>query len=410
MKAIVLMRLSIAVRNVIRQRSRSATSLAAVIIGVACMILVGGFVKDIFIQLGEATIHSQTGHFQLAKRGFWVARSRTSDALMIQSSEKLKQTIRALPETDQVVSRVNFVGMLNNGNRDLGIFGDGIEPDGEARIGSLMRYIQGRPLADKDTDGMVIGQGVAQSLNLKVGDRVTLVISLTQGAINTLDFQVIGIFQSFSREFDARAVRIPLPAAQDLLDTRSVHLVITTLKSTNDSERIAWMLKQALREADIEIMTWRELSDFYEKTVQLYDAQFGVLRLIIFLMVLLSVANSINMSLFERTREFGTLLALGEKPNGVFKLILTETALLGTFGALLGALTGVLSAWAVSLVGIEMPPPPNSNLGYAALIRLEPVAVFTSSAIGFFATIFAALYPAHRATKINIVDALRHGV
>ena len=410
MKVISPMRLSFALRNLIRQRSRTATSLAAVMIGVACMILVGGFVKDIFIQLGEATIHSQTGHIELAKRGFWAARSRSSDAFVIQSPEKLKQTIRALPETDQVVSRVNFVGMLNNGNRDLGIFGDGIEPDGEARIGSFMRYIEGRPLADKDKDGMVIGQGVAQSLNLKVGDHVTLIISLAQGAINTLDFQIIGIFQSFSREFDARAVRIPLPAAQELLDTRSVHLVITTLKSTNDSERIAHTLKEALHEEDLDIMTWRELSDFYEKTVQLYDAQFGVLRLIIFLMVLLSVANSINMSLFERTREFGTLLALGEKPNGVFGLILTETALLGAFGACLGILAGVLAAWAISLVGIEMPPPPNSNLGYAALIRLDPISALTSGAIGFCATVLAALYPAHRATKIKIVDALRHGV
>ncbi len=410
MKSIISMRLSLAVRNLIRQRSRTATSLGAIIFGVASMIIVGGFVNDIFIQLGEATIHSQTGHIQLAKSGFWAARSRASDSFMIQSTEKLKLTIGALLETDQVVSRVNFVGMLNNGKRDLGIFGDGIEPDGEAHIGSFMRYIQGRPLADKDTDGMVIGQGVAQSLNLKVGDHATLVISLAQGAVNTLDFKVIGIFQSFSREFDARAVRIPLPAAQDLLDTRSVHLVITTLKLTNDSERIANMLKKALNDEGLDIMTWRELSDFYEKTVQLYEAQFGVLRLIIFLMVLLSVANSINMSLFERTREFGTLLALGETPNGVFKLILTETTLLGAFGAFLGILTGVGVAWVISLVGIEMPPPPNSNLGYSALIRLDPIAILTSGAIGFFATVFASLYPARRSTKINIIDALRHGV
>jgi len=213
--------------------------LAAISLGVASLILAGGFVKDIFIQLGEATIHSQTGHIQLAKRGFWTARSRTSESLMITSSEKLKQKIVSLHEVDQVVSRVNFVGMLNNGKRDLGIFGDGIEPDGEARIGSFIRYTQGRALSDSDTDGIVLGHGVAQSLNLKVGDRVTLVISLAQGAINTLDFEVIGIFQSFSREFDARAIRIPLPAAQNLLDTSSVHLVITTLKLTNDSERIA---------------------------------------------------------------------------------------------------------------------------------------------------------------------------
>jgi len=410
MKGVLSIRLSIAFRNLLRQRSRTATSLAAIVIGVACMVLAGGFVKDIFIQLGEATIHSQTGHLQLAKRGFWAARSRTSDAFKILTSDKLKQAIRALPETDQVASRVNFVGMLNNGKRDLGIFGDGIEPDGEAHIGSFMRYIQGRPLVDKDVDGMVIGQGVAQTLNLKVGDHVTLVISLPQGAVNTLDFQVIGIFQSFSREFDARAVRISLTAAQDLLDTSSVHLVIATLNSTSDSERIARMLKGALHDEDLEIMTWRELSDFYEKTVQLYNAQFGVLRVIIFLMVLLSVTNSINMSLFERTREFGTLLALGEKPDGVFKLILTETALLGAAGAILGVLVAAVTAWAISLVGIEMPPPPNSNVGYSALIRLDTTSMLLSLSVGFFAAFLASILPAWRASKMNITEALRHGV
>ena len=137
-----------------------------------------------------------------------------------------------------------------------------------------------------------------------------------------------------------------------------MHLIITKLKLNNDSERIANKLRKALNDQDLEIATWRELSDFYEKTTQLYDAQFGVLRVIIFFMVLLSVANSINMSLFERTREFGTLLALGEKPNGVFKLILTETVLLGALGAFFGILIGISVAWAVSLVGIEMPPPP----------------------------------------------------
>jgi putative ABC transport system permease protein len=143
-----------------------------------------------------------------------------------------------------------------------------------------------------------------------------------------------------------------------------------SLANTEDTDRIANAVREQV--AGLEASTWRELSDFYEKTVQLYDAQFGVLRLIIFLMVLLSVANSINMTLFERTREFGTLLALGDNPRRVFRLIMTESALLGFFGALFGMMLGCISAWGISAIGIEMPPPPNSNLGYTAQIRLDP--------------------------------------
>ncbi len=410
MTAAAQARIMLALRNLLRHRSRTVATITAIGIGVACMILAGGFVKDIFIQLGEATIHSQTGHIQLARQGFWAARARASDMHMIDSPDKLKENLARLSGLDQVVARVNFVGMLNNGKRDLGIIGDGIEPDGESKIGSFMRYIKGRALTNGDSDGMVIGQGIAKSLNLKVGDRITLLVNLSKGAINTMDFQIVGIFQSFSKEFDARAVRIPLAAAQELLDTRAAHLLVMTLQRTEDTDRIASSIKNIVQNESVEVMTWKGLSDFFEKTVQLYDAQFGVLRLIISFMVLLSVANSINMTLFERTKEFGTLLALGDRPKTVVALIMTEAVLLGLIGATVGMFFGCVAAWSISAIGIEMPPPPNSNLGYMALIRLEPTAVLTSGAIGFFATFLASIFPALRTAKLNIVDALRHGV
>jgi len=385
-------------------------TLFAIVLGVASMILAGGFVQDILIQLGEATIHSQTGHIQLATPAYWASRSRTSDSLMINNPTAIKQVLATIPGIDQVVSRVNFVGMVSNGKRDLAIIGEGIEPDGERKIGSFIRYIEGRPLEQNDSNGMVIGQGIARSLNLQVGDSVTLIFSLSQGAINTADFQVIGIFQSFSKEFDARAIRIPLSASQELLVTNSAHLLVMALNQTKETDFVATAVRSAINEHGLSVKTWREISDFYEKTVQLYDAQFGVLRIIIFFMVLLSVANSINMTLYERTREFGTLLALGNRPRTVFVLIMIETALLGLIGAALGMLAGCLIASILSAIGIPMPPPPNSNIGYMALIRLDSTVILTSAAIGFGATVIAALYPAHRATKTTIVDALRHGV
>lgn len=402
--------LALALRNLFRHRSRTAATLFAIVLGVASMILAGGFVQDILIQLGEATIHSRTGHIQLATPDYWESRSRTSELHMIEDPTTAKEILEAQAGVEQVVSRINFVGMLSNGKRDLAIIGEGIEPDGERRIGSFIRYSEGRPLEDADSDGVVIGQGIARLLNLHVGDRVTLIISLSQGAINTMDLQVIGVFQSFSKEFDSRAIRIPLTATQELLDTKSAHVLVLTLNKTKETDRIASAVSTLVEKQGIRVMTWQQLSDFYEKTVQLYDAQFGVLRLIIFLMVLLSVANSINMTLYERTREFGTLLSLGNRPKMVFELIMMETVLLGLIGAFLGIFVGCAIAWAISAIGIPMPPPPNSNLGYTALIQLEPLAVLSSGAIGFAAVFFAALYPAYRATKVNIVDALRHGV
>ena len=399
-----------ALRSVFRQRVRSAGTLAAISLGVAGLILAGGFVQDIFIQLGEAVIHSQSGHIQIARQGYREGRTRTPEAFFIKQPDKLKKQIAEEPGVQMSLARLGFAGVINNGKRDLGIIGEGVEPASEAKLGSYLRYIEGRALADTDTDGIVMGQGVAKSLGLKVGDRVNLVISLAQGAVNTLDFEVVGVFQSFSKDFDARAVRVPLSAARNLMDNKSAHLIVVALDKTGDTDMVLASLRKKLEPQGFELASWRELSDFYDKTIQLYDRQFGVLRLIILLMVLLSVANSVNMTLFERTREFGTMLALGDRPGRVFQLIMTESALLGIMGAILGVGLGCIAAWIISAIGIPMPPPPNANIGYTAFIRLVPLDILTAGGIGFVATCLAAVMPARRASRMHVVDALRQGV
>jgi putative ABC transport system permease protein len=401
---------SLALRNVFRQRTRSAATLAAIAIGVAGLILAGGFVQDIFIQLGEAIIHSQTGHVQITRTGYREGKGRAPEQYLIDRPELLKASLERTPGVALSMARLGFGGVVNNGRRDLGIVGEGIEPTAEADLGTFMRFVEGRALKDSDRDGIVVGQGVAKSLGLKLGDRVNLVITLAAGAVNTLDFEVVGVFQSFSKDFDARAVRIPLESAKLLMDTSSAHLIVLTLKRTEDTAAIVAALRSQLAGKGLEVTGWSELSDFYGKTVELYDRQFGVLRLIILFMVLLSVVNSINMTLFERTREFGTMLAVGDRPATLFKLIMSESLFLGALGAILGMLFGCLAAIAISAIGIPMPPPPNANLGYTALIRISPDSVVTAGAIGFIATMLATLIPARRSSRLDIVDALRHGV
>ena len=400
---------SFALRNVFRQRARTAATLIAIAVGVAGLILAGGFVQDIFIQLGEAIIQAQTGHIQITKQGYRENRTRAPEAYLIEEPEPIKAGAGKTAGVERIFARLNFSGVINNGKRDLGIIGEGIEPDAEGKVGTYLHYMEGRPLGDKDVDGIVVGQGVAKSLGLNIGDRVNLVISLAQGAVNTLDFELIGVFQSFSKEFDARAVRIPLPAAQELMDTPGAHVLVVMLQQTGETDRVATELEAAFGPKGFEVARWNKLSDFYEKAVDLYDRQFGVLQLIILLMVLLSVANSVNMSIFERTREFGTVIALGTRPAAVFRSVLFESLIIGLLGGLIGMILGILLALGISTVGIPMPPPPNANLGYTAEIRLMPWQIATAGLIGFAATLFAAIRPAQRVSKIDVVEALRYG-
>ncbi len=400
----------LALRSLARQRVRTSVTLAAIAFGVAALTLTGGFVEDIFIQLGEALIHSQSGHLQVAERGYFDGGTRTPERFQILEPETLRDQIAATPGVADALTRLGFSGLINNGRSDLAVIGDGAEPEKEARLGTSMRMIAGRALGAGDPRGIVVGAGVAQALNLAVGDPVTLLVNSTQGALNTGDFVLVGVFETFSKDFDDRSVRISIAAARELLDTPGASTIVILLDRTEDTDRVAAALRGSFGDAGHEVRTWVELNDFYEKAVALYTRQFGVLQLIILVMVVLSVANSVNMSVFERIGEFGTMRALGDRASRVFRLVLTESVLLGLTGATLGVALGVALAMAISAVGIPMPPPPNGNLGYTAIIRIVPSVLAIGFAVGLVATVLAAILPAFRVSRTPVVDALRANV
>lgn len=399
--------LKLAFRNVFRQKSHTAFTLTAIISGVAGLILAGGWVNDIFVTLSEALIHSQSGHIQVYKAGFFATGSQTPEKYLIANPHAIKRHITDEASVDRVMARLSFSALLNNGRSDLPIIGEGVEPGQEALLGSSVSITAGRQLADKDNFGIMLGYGVAQGLKLAPGDYVTILANTLEGALNSMDFEVVGVFKSFSSDYDARAVKIPLEAAQDLLGTQGVNALVISLKKTDDTDYVTAKLRQQLGAFGLEVKTWLELNDFYEKTEELYRQQFRFLQLIILIMVLLSVANSVNMAVFERMGEFGTMMALGNRSSDVFRLILTENLLLGMVGGSLGIGVGIALALIISAIGIPMPPPPNSNLGYTAHIQIIPSVLLISSAIGVSATVLAAILPARHVSRTPVVKALR---
>ena len=402
--------LKLALRNIIRKKTHTAMTLAAIVCGVAGLILAGGWVNDIFLQLGEALIHSQSGHLQVYKQGFYAAGSRAPEKYLIANPDDVTKRLASSADVDIVMARLNFSGLLNNGRTDMPIIGEGVEPGKETRLGSFVQIMKGRRLADKDSFGIEVGQGLAKALKLSPGDSVNLLANTLEGALNNLEFEVIGVFQSFSNDYDARAVKIPLAAAQELLANKGVNALVISLKRTEDTDRVATQLKTKFAPSGLEVKTWVELNDFYEKTVDLYKRQFGVMQFIILFMVLLGVANSVNMSVFERVGEFGTMMSLGNRRSQVSRLIMTESVLLGLIGGCVGVILGVALALIISAIGIPMPPPPNANVGYIARVQLVPSALLISFFIGFVATVLAAILPAKKVSRTPIVDALRQNI
>jgi putative ABC transport system permease protein len=402
--------LKLALRNVGRHRARTALTLASIVFGVIALILSGGFVEDTIVEVAESTIHSSSGHLQVSRQGYSTYGWQSPEKFLIERPDPLRQTLAATPGVDDVLLRLSFSGLLGNGHSDWPIIGEGVEPERERRLGTYVTLASGRQLRADDKYGTMIGQGVANALKLKPGDPATLLVSTTSGAASALDLEVVGIFQTFSRDYDARAVRLPLRAAQEVLATAGAHTAVISLKRTQDTETVAAHLRESLVASGLETKTWMELNDFYGQTVALYQQQFGFLAIIILVMLLLGVSNTMNLGIFERIGEFGTMLAMGNTAKSVFLLIVLEGLVLGGTGSALGVLIGVPLAVAISAVGIPMPPPPNADLGYTSHILIVPGIVALAFAIGLVASLLAALFAARQVNRIEIPEALRHAI
>jgi len=400
----------LAFRNIFRNRMRSALTLAAIISGVSAIILSGGFVEDVFVQLRESTIRSQLGHMQVFRQDYLDYGRREPSRYLIEHPEKITTAIQTLPHVQSVMTRVNFSGLANNGRADLPIIGEGVEPGKEARLGSATTLVAGRQLQDTDTFGIVVGEGVASALKLHPGSILNLMVNTYDGALNTVELEVVGVFRTFSKEYDDRAVRISQTAAQELLFTPAIHTVVILLDDTSATDQVVAAIRTKLGGQGYEVKPWNELADFYNKTVALYRRQFGALQAIILVMLVLGVASTVNMVVYERTGEFGTLLALGLRRQQIFKLVLIENTLLGLIGSLLGVITGFMLATLISYIGLEMPPPPGSNAGYTAVIRMVPWVFAMAAITGVLSAGVAAILPGRRAARLHVADALRHNI
>lgn len=400
----------LAFRNIFRNRQRSALTLAAIVCGVAAIIVSGGFVEDAFVQLRESTIHSRLGHLQIFRQGYLEYGRRDPSRYLIDNAQEITEAIKRIPHVQSVMTRVNFSGLANNGRADLPIVGEGVEPGKEARLGTATTLVAGRQLRDTDTFGAVVGEGVAAALQLHPGSTLNLMVNTPDGALNTIEVEVVGVFRTFSKDYDDRAVRIAQGAAQELLFTPAVHSVVVLLDDTGATDAAVAAIRAELGPQGYEVKPWYELADFYTKTVALYRRQFGALQAIILVMLVLSVASTVNMVVYERTGEFGTLLALGLRRHKIFWLVLTENTLLGLLGGLLGVIAGFALAALISHIGLPMPPPPGSNTGYTASIRMVPWVFALAAITGVLAASLAAILPGRRAARLPVVDALRHNI
>lgn len=400
----------IALRNLVRQVRHSAFALAAIVFGVAGLALADGFIRDVFFQLGEATVRGQLGHLQLARPGFRESGAGRPEAFVIEQPEAIGAALRGDARIESVAGRLQVSGVINAENRELPVEVEGVEPTPEAADGTYLTLLNGVGLERGGPHAALLGEGVARHLGVRGGDYVTLTSSTVDGSMNVVELQVAGVFRTFSKEFDDRTIRIPLADAQELVQVAGVNTIVIHLHRTDDTGEVLDDLSGRAQLQGLDLQPWYILSDFYASTRELYARQFGVLQLIALVLIAMSVLTSANITVFERTAEFGTMRALGADSRTVVTLLALESAALGLAGALIGVAAAIVAGMLISWIGIPMPPPPNAEAGFTARILLAPGALAAAAALGVVSAVLGALLPSLRAARMPVVTALGYRV
>ena len=397
----------LALRNILRQRRRSLTAIAAIGFGVVSLMLAAGYIEWSYWSIREESTINQTGHVQITRPGYLKDGLSDPFAYLIDGRPVDLDTLAAQPQVKAIAPRLSFNGLISFGENTVSFIGEGIDPDKDPYSSNIL-VVEGQLLAGADPKGVVLGAGLAANLGVRTGDTIVLLSNAATGGINAVEGTVRGLISTSMKDFDDNILRVPIDMARQLLRTDGAHVWVVTLKDTGLTESVHARMQTTGWFKGLEITPWHRLADYYNKTVELFSRQVGVVKLIIGIIIILGISNTMTMSVMERTREIGTAMALGLRRSRILALFLIEGGLLGLIAGLAGLALGYLLAAAISHVGIPMPPAPGMSRGFIARIIITPGIALDALLLAVSTTLIASVYPAWRASRMIIVDALRH--
>jgi len=374
--------------------------------------MAGGFFAFMISGLREHTIQEGLGHLQIfTAEHFKRDEVRVLDT-GIDNWRQVAATVQAGSHVRGVAPRIDFYGMVSNGSKSSVFMGAAVDPVAENSLGFTPRIAYGRdldPRVGADVEAL-IGSGLAKSMNVKVGDGLTLLAVTSDGALNGVDVQIAGIVKTGYDEMDARYLRITLASAQRLLQSDRVTNLVVGLDSTANTDAAAAALAPRLEglPQQMVLKKWIDLATYYLQVRNMFVGIFIFLGIIVFFMVLMASVNTLLMAMFERTREIGTMLAMGTPRLWIVALFMLEATLTGCLGAIAGVAGGNLLGAIVNASGLHMPPPPGLTVPIAFHVLHIPALMIASSLIVVFSLALASILPAIRASRLQIAEALAH--
>ncbi len=400
--------LKFAFRNTLRNRRRSIVTVAIAALGTAAILLAGGFAISTYSALAQASARN-TGHLIVGKPAQFTQDEATPLEHGLDNADALKARLLADKDVRAVLPKVEFSGLVSNGDKSTVMMAVGVSPDDEFSVkGPFLTIKAGDVLSGGTTASaeVMLGEALAKSLNAKPGSSLTLLASTTDGALNAMDVQVKGIFSTGVPEIDKRLVYTDVLTAQKLLNTQrvsSLGVFLNRMELTLPAQA-----RVAAAEPQLRVQTWVDQATFYQGVKALYNRIFGALGIIIGVIVVFVVTNAMAMAIIERTREIGTLRAMGTLPGQLLRTLALEGMVLGGAGALVGSVLALAASVLLLVFPVQMPPPPGRSVGYPLTVAIDmPLYAFTLVAMVGLAML-ASAWVARKTVHQPVVQALAH--
>jgi putative ABC transport system permease protein len=407
--------LKIAFRNVMKNRRRSLITMLAIGFGFMAVAMFRGYTHQAYEKIALGAIFGEVpGHLVLFKKGYTeLGRIRPEDYLF--TGAELRDLQAALGELPAIVwsaPKLQLTGLVSNGDVSTIFLSDAMDPADEQRLWDNYTYrqwISKRTLPAEPAEAILAGPELVRLLHLGADSSVVLMATTQYGQMNAVDATVVGEYATFADTLNDKYLRIPLHMAQALYDTDGSDRLCVLCAQGTDLALLRPRI-QALAAGlgiDLEIFDWVERSVYYSKAKGFLDVVFLFLFSITGVIVVMGTVNTMSMAIYERTREIGTLRALGLKNRGVIQVFAFEGGVLGLLGSILGLGLTVVGRLMVQAANIRYQPP-----GIAESVQVEvdlvPQVLLISFCVFTILSVVSAALPARRATKQRVVDSLGH--
>jgi len=405
-------------RNVWRNWRRTVIAGIAIALGLAFILLYDGMLGGMNEALYGNTVKLQGGHVQVHAPGFREKANRLPLLPLVDPGAAVEAAL-AQPEVVAVAQRIETGGMVSSREGTMAVAITGIEPEQEAPVSLVAEnVVQGRWLEGDDEDVLLIGQAMAERLEVTVGDRVTLVGRATHQQMRRRTMTIVGIYDLGIAEVEKSLVYVSLLEAQTLFDLRDQATEVAIyLEQVGQEPPVVETLQAAL--SGYEVDAWDTLDPSTKQMMEIENQVMSIFSLVILLIAGVGILNLMLMAVFERTREIGLLAAMGLKRRETVALFLLEGVLVGLLGALAGSvLGGVIGAhygrvgidWIALYGGMDMGEvsPLIGLMGDRLYLRIG-IGVLAGRAltVGVIAAL-ASLYPAWQASRREPAEALHY--